>query len=150
MADADHPEGRWHDAQIATALGLHVNTVARVRKRFVTAGEQPALDRQARPTPPVPPKVDGRVEAHLAAICCSPAPAGRQRWTLRLLADELGRRGLVARISHEAVRQALQKTNCSPGGKSAGASRKRTRPGSSPRWKTSSTSTPPRTRRRSR
>jgi len=144
MADRDHPQGRWHDAQIAAALGAHVNTVARVRKLFATRGEQPALDRQPRLTPPVPPKLDGHVEAHLVAICCGPPPAGRARWTLRLLAAELGRRGLVTTVSAEAVRRALKKMSCSRGGNSAGASRSGTRPGSSPRWRTSSTCTRPR------
>ena len=122
---------------------MHVNTVARIRKRFVGEGEQLALDRKPRPAPPVPPKIDGRVEAHLIALCCGPAPDGRARWTLRLLAGELTRRGLVTRISAEAVRRALKKTNCSPGASSAGASRSGTPPASSPRWRTSWTCTPP-------
>src|SRR5262245_13685338 len=56
--------------QVAQTLGMHVNTVDRIRKRFVLEGEQPVLQRKARATPPVPPKIDGRVEAHLVAICC--------------------------------------------------------------------------------
>jgi hypothetical protein len=98
----------------------------------------------------LPPKIDGRVEAHLIALCCGPAPAGRARWTLRLLAGELRRRGLVTQVSAEAVRRALKKTSCSPGASSPGASRSATPPASSPRWRTSSTSTPRHTPRRSR
>src|SRR5262245_51182841 len=150
MADQDHPQGRWHDEQIAAALGAHVNTVARIRKQFVTAGAGPALDRKPRATPPVPPKIDGRVEAHLVALCCSPPPEGRCRWTLRLLAHEMTGRGLITQISHEAVRGVLKKTRCSPGGRTAGASRSGTGRGSSPRWRRSSTCTSPPTRRRSR
>jgi hypothetical protein len=150
LSDRGRPGGPWTDPCIADALGLHVNTVARIRKRFVTAGEQPALQRQPRATPPVPPKIDGRVEAHLVAICCSPPPDGRARWTLTLLAGELTRRGLVTQISAEAVRQALKTTNCSLGGSSRGASPSGAPPASSPRGKTSSTSTSRRTPRRSR
>jgi len=130
LADRDRPGGRYTDAQIADALGMHVNTVARVRKRFVTEGPAPALDRRPRATPPVPPKIDGRVEAHLIATCCSPPPAGRARWTLALLAGELTRRGLVTSISVEAVRRALKKTSSSRGASSRGASRSASRPGS--------------------
>jgi hypothetical protein len=144
LADRGHPDGRRPDAYIAEVLGVHVNTVKRTRWRFARDGEAPALDRQPRLTPPVPPKLDGRVEAHLVALCCGPPPAGRARWTLRLLAAELGRRGLVTQISAEAVRRALKKMSCSRGGSSAGASPSGTRPGSWPRWRTSSTCTPPR------
>lgn len=150
MADADHPEGRWRDTQIVAATGLHLSTVARIRIRFVTQGETPALERKARSQPPVPPKIDGRVEAHLIALCCGPPPAGRVRWTLTLLAGELTRRGLVTSISIEAVRGALKKTNYSPGGSSAGASRSGTPPASSPGWSRSLTSMPPPTPRTNR
>lgn len=109
LADRAHVEGRWSDVQIAATLDLHVNSVARLRKRFVLQGEQPALERKSRLTPPVPPKVDGRVEAHLVAICCAPPPAGRQRWTLTLLVNELQRRRVVTHIARETVRQALKK-----------------------------------------
>jgi hypothetical protein len=150
LSDHGRDGGHWGDARIAQALGMHVNTVARVRKRFVVEGERPALERKARLTPPVPAKIDGNVEAHLIAICCGPAPEGQARWTLSLLAGELTRRGLVTQVCAETVSKALKKTSCSPGGRSAGASPSATRPASSPRWRTSSTSTPPSTPPRSR
>lgn len=150
LADKAHPEGRWGDAHIATVLDLHVNSVARIRKLFVLEGTQPALDRKARATPPLAPKLDGRVEAHLVALCCSAAPAGHARWTLSLLVEELTRGRFVTTVCRETVRRALKKMNCSLGGSSVGASPKRTGRGSSPRWKTSSTSTPRSTRPRSR
>ncbi len=34
-------------------------------------------------------KVDGRVEAQLIRITCGPAPEGRARWTMRLLAKQV-------------------------------------------------------------
>jgi transposase len=141
LSDADRPEGRLTRDQIAQRLDMHVNTIDRIRKRFVTEGEAPALNRKPRLTPPVPPRIDGRVEAHLVAICCSKAPEGRTRWTLQLLADELKRRGLVTQVCAETVRKALKKTHCSPGARNAGASPSATRPASSPRWRTSSTCT---------
>lgn len=130
LADADHPDGQRSDEYIAESLGMHGNSVAKVRKRFVRDGEGPALDRKRRETPPVPPKIEGRVEAHLVAICCSAAPEGRTRWTLTLLADELKRRRLVTSVSVETVRKVLKKTSCSPGGSNAGVSRSGSRRGS--------------------
>src|SRR5947209_18672598 len=70
LSDRDRPDGRLTRDQVAERLDLHVNTVDRIRKRFVREGEAPALDRKPRATPPAPPKIDGRVEAHLVAICC--------------------------------------------------------------------------------
>jgi hypothetical protein len=144
MADRDHPAGRYPDAKIAAALGLHENTVARVRRLHAEGGEAAALDRRPRLTPPVPPKLDGAGEAVPVAACCSPPPAGRARWTMTLLADELVRRGVVVSISDEAVRVRLKKTSCSPGGPSGSASPGGTCRGSSPRWRRCSTPTPSR------
>ncbi len=109
MSDANHPSGRYHDAQIAAILGIHVNTVARIRTRFVRQGEGPALDRKRRATPPIQPKLDGRAEAMLVAICCSDPPQGRARWTLRLLQQEMVRRQIVTGICCETIRKTLKK-----------------------------------------
>jgi transposase len=146
----NRPEGRLTRDQISVALGMHVNTVDRIRKRFVIEGEAPALNRKVRTTPPTPPKLDGRGEAILAAVCCGPAPNGRTRWTLHLLADELVKRRVVTSIGIETVRRALKKTNCSPGGRNVGVCRNGMRPGLSHKWKTSSTFTKRITRTKSR
>jgi transposase len=150
MADEDHPEGRWHDKQIVKALGVHRNTVGRVRKRFVLEGEEPTLRRKERERPPVEPKLDGKAEAVLVAICCSSPPKGRTQWTLSLLTSELTRRGVVTSICRETVRKTLKKTNLSPGEKSGFASRSETRHDLSRKWKTSSTCTRRRTAKKSR
>jgi transposase len=134
MSDRDRPGGKMTGPEIAAALEMHLNTVARIRKRFVLEGERPALERKPRETPPVPAKVDGRVEAHLLAICTAPPPEGRVRWTMELLAGELVRHGVVDSISGETVRVALKKTRSSPGKRNLGASRSAITPGSSPTW----------------
>lgn len=149
-SDLNREGGRLSSREIGERLGLHDNSVDRIRKQFVQEGEAAALERKVRETPPVPAKIDGHVEAHLIAICCGPAPLGRVRWTLTLLARELKRKGLVTGVCAETVRQALKKTNCSLGGSRAGASPSAIRPASSPKWKTSSTSTPRCTRTKSR
>lgn len=109
MSDQHHDAGRYHDHQIARILGLHINTVARIRKQFVLQGEQPALDRKPRLTPPVPSKLDGKTEAILVAVCCSKPPDGQTRWTLSLLADELVGRKIVTSICRETIRKTLKK-----------------------------------------
>jgi len=150
LSDSNHPAGRYHDDQIAAILGLHVNTVARIRTRFVLQGEGPALDRQGRATPPIPPKLDGRAEALLVAICCSPAPEGQCRWTLSLLQKEMVGRRIVTRICRETIRKTLKKTCCSLGVSSGSASPNGIGPGSSRRWNRCWTPTPGRSTRTSR
>jgi len=149
-SDAGREGGRLPSREIAEKLDMHVNTVDRIRKRFVLEGEEPALNRKAREAPSIPPKIDGHVEAHLVAICCGRPPEGRTRWTLTLLASELQRKGLVTSVCAETVRKALKKTNCSPGASSAGASRSAIMPALLPKWRTSSTSTRRSTRPRNR
>lgn len=144
LADKDHPSGRYEDLQIAQLLGIHFNTVAKIRKRFVLHGEAPALERKQRLTPPVPAKVDGQLEAQLIAMCCSSPPEGHVRWTLSLLVKEITSRKFVTSIARETVRRALKKTNCSLGESDVGVSRKKIGPASSHKWKTSSMSTQPR------
>lgn len=150
LCDRDRPEGRLTRLVVAEMTGVHVNSVNRICKRFCQEGPQKALVRRPRETPPVPIKLDGEKEAQLVAICCSPAPEGRTHWTLDLLVDELVKRKVVLSIAPETVRRTLKKMNFSLGGKSAGASPRKTPPGSSRKWKTSSTSTRRSTRKKSR
>jgi hypothetical protein len=139
MSDQHHAGGCFHDRQIAVASGLHVNTVARIRKRFVCHGEQPALDRKPRLTPAIAPKLDGRAEASLVTICCSTPPDGRVHWTLSLLQEELVGRKIVTSISRETIRKTLKKTLFNPGASNAFAFPSVTRRVSSPRWSRCST-----------
>lgn len=149
-SDGHREGGRVSNREIADRLDMHINTVDRIRKRFVLEGEAPALERKRRETPAIPQKIDGHAEAHLIAICCGPAPEGQARWTLKLLANELKKRGLVTSVCAETVRKKLKKTNCSLGASSAGAFPSGIVRGSSRRWKMSSTSTPRRTAKKNR
>jgi hypothetical protein len=116
MADEAHDQGGYTDQEIGDALDVATKTIARIRAAFLRGGITVAVERKPRATPPVEPVIDGRAEAMLVAICCAPAPGGRARWTLRLLADELVDRKIVAHVCKETVRKALKKTNCSLGG----------------------------------
>jgi len=149
-SDTGREGGRLSSREIAERLDLHINSVDRIRQRFVLEGEEPALNRKVREMPAILPKIDGRAEAHLIAICCGKPPEGRTRWTLSLLAGELQQRGLVTSVCAETVRRTLKKTNCSRGAKCAGAFRNAIARGLLPKWRTSSTSTQPRIRRKSR
>ncbi len=54
-------------------------------------------------------KLDDRAEARLIALACTPAPEGRDHWTLRALAGKTVELGLVESLSHETVRLRLKK-----------------------------------------
>lgn len=108
----------WTDVAIAGALEVHPTTVARIRRQFVADGLEDGLDAalaRKRPDRVYPRVVDGAAEAHLIAIACSAPPVGRERWTLRLLADELVRREIVETVSHETMRRTLAQTSSSRG-----------------------------------
>jgi len=111
LLKADQGEGgaAWSDAAIAGALESHPDTVARVRRAYVNGGVEAALARKT-PDRVYARTLDGAAEAHLVAVACSPPPTGRERWTLRLLADELVRLEVVEAVSHETVRRTLQQT----------------------------------------
>ena len=116
LLKADQGEGgaAWADAAIAGALEVHPATVARIRRQFVEAGMEAALSRK-RPDRVYARVLDGVAEAHLVAVACSDPPTGRERWTLRLLADELVRLEVVAAVSHETVRRTLKQTTSNRG-----------------------------------
>src|SRR5690349_21996358 len=63
-SDGHREGGRVSNREIADRLDMHINTVDRIRKRFVLEGEAPALERKQRETPAIPPKIDGHAEAH--------------------------------------------------------------------------------------
>ena len=102
-------EGRTDD-EIAAALHVGRATVERVRKRFVEDGFEEAL--RERPRPGKVPLLDGKQEAYIIATACSTPPEGRARWSVRLLAGDLG---IVEEISRETIRRTLKKTISSPG-----------------------------------
>ena len=98
------------DAQVAEALSVATKSVFNVRRRWVEEGLEAALRRKKQDCPSRSRKLDGRAEAKLVATCCGPAPQGRARWTLRMLAGKLVELEVVDSISPETVRQTLKKT----------------------------------------
>ena len=103
------------DAHIADALGVAAKTVFNIRRRWVQEGWEAALHRKKQDCPSRSRKLDGIAEARLVATCCGPAPQGRARWTLRILADKLIELEVVDSISPETVRGTLKKMQLSLG-----------------------------------
>ena len=102
----------WAAPKVAEALDVALGTVYRIKQRFSEEGLDRALwDRRQVNRHR---KLDERGEAHLIALACSPAPAGHDHWTLRLLAGKVVELGLASSLSHEGVRKRLKKTLSSP------------------------------------
>ncbi len=95
------------DKEIMNSLGVCARTVAATRERFVEEGIQGALNEKPRSGRPR--EFTGREEAKLTLIACSEPPEGRNRWSVRLLADKLVELEVVDSISRESVRKYLKK-----------------------------------------
>ena len=98
----------------AERVGISVQAVYNMRDEYLDNQDiHSYLTRKKRETPPVPAKVDGKVEAEIIALACSKAPEGHSRWTLRLLAERAVALNIVDSISHVRVQQILKKRNIS-------------------------------------
>lgn len=106
----------WTDQHIADALNVGRATAERTRKRYQECGLEAAINGK-KVQREYDRKIDGEVEARLIQIVSSKPPAGRDSWTLRLLADNLVSLEAVPfdSIAHETIRRTLKKTNLSLG-----------------------------------
>ena len=109
------------DEAVADALDVCVATVAAVRKRFAADGLEAALGE--RPRSGGPATFDGKVEAAIVAVACSPTPAGRAEWTVDLIAGRLVELKVVESISGRTVGRVLKKASSSRGRRRRGACR---------------------------
>lgn len=116
------PKGRkCTDEEIRKEVQTSLRTITRIRKKFNEGRLEEVFRKKFTPRISRR-KIDGEAEAKLIALCCSEAPEGRARWTLRLLADKVVECELTETISHETIRQTLKKTNLNLGRKKNGAS----------------------------
>jgi hypothetical protein len=95
----------WSLAEVAAALGTYPREVRRVGWRFLHQGVQAALTDDPRPKPAK--LLDARQQAAIVALVCGPPPAGHARWTVRVTTEETKRRGIVADVGRETIRQVL-------------------------------------------
>jgi len=96
----------------AIAVGGYPREISRVAKRYLQGGLQHALSEDPRPKPDR--KLDSNQEAAVVALVCGPPPKGQQRWSTRLLAEEVSRRGIVDKIGREAIRLMLARRELKP------------------------------------
>lgn len=106
---------------VANTLAVHRVTVANWRDAYNEVGLQCLQDkpRKGRPI-----RIDGQSRAQITALACTTPPAGRARWTLRLLADKAVELGYCQSLSHTQARTILKKTRSSRTSSAPGASRR--------------------------
>ena len=112
LCDAGKFGDPWKVADVASAFGVSSRTIEHLKQRFVEEGIEAALTRKP-PSKPRAVTFDGAFDARVTALACSEAPAGRRRWTVRLLADRLVELKIADRVSTMTVQRSLKKTNCS-------------------------------------
>jgi len=117
LLNADKNSKGKKDREIADELHCCQYTVTKLRERFAKERLGVIHDKERSGRPKI---IDGDVEAHVIAIACSNPPAGRERWTMHLIADRTIELTDLESCSEFAVRQILKKTNLSPGKKKNG------------------------------
>lgn len=113
LLDAGEQGPKWIVAKVAEALGTTTRSLEHLKKQFVEEGIISALNRKKRVKPPREIQFSGEFEAHLLALACSEVPEGRQRWTVRLLAEKMVELQIVPCVSPMTVCNTLKKMNLS-------------------------------------
>jgi transposase len=109
-ADVGPAGPAWSDTEIRQTFAVGLVTIYRVRQTLVEEGLAAVLTRRPKSRQRHR-KLDGEQEAHLIALACSKPPAGRCRWTVRLLTSKFVELGHADHVAPETVRQTLKKTN---------------------------------------
>ena len=113
-ADVSEAGDGWSDSRIAEALDTSIATVERARRQLVEEGFDAVLTRKSNPNSAPRRIFDGAAEAKLIALACGQAPAGRARWTLRLLEEKVVELQIVESASDNTIGRTLKKTFSSP------------------------------------
>jgi transposase len=98
--------------KIAAQVGVAVSTVYEIRGRYGERGLAGALYDQPRPGGE--PLLRPRERQQIIAMVCGAPPAGRARWTVRLIASEAVQRALVPKVGRETIRVLLQNHDLQP------------------------------------
>ena len=111
LLDAGEYGQKWIVSKVSEALGTSTRSLEKLKKQFVEEGLWSAIERKQRIKPPREVIFGGEFEAHLLALACSEAPEGRERWTMRLLAEKMVELKFVETVSTMTVCNTLKKMN---------------------------------------
>jgi transposase len=98
--------GHLHEGKtvsdVAANLRLTPKAVREIGRRYEDSGLDQALYDKQRPG--AARVLEDSQKQRIIAMVCSDPPAGRARWTVRLVAEEAVKRRLVARVGRETIR----------------------------------------------
>jgi len=97
-------------SEVSELLRYAYPSVVNLKKNFLANGIKCLEESPRSGRPPV---FSGATRAKITALACSETPAGRAKWSLRLLSDKAVELEFVESISYSKVREILKKTNFS-------------------------------------
>ncbi len=97
---------------IAEYVGVTAETARRIGWNYVKGGLENAL--YDSPRPGVKRKFTDKQEAHIVALVCSDPPKGYDRWSVRLLTEEVIKYKITDSIGRETVRLLLKSHGIKP------------------------------------
>jgi len=106
------------NVEIANLLDVGVNTVSRIKNKYLKNGLDIALYDKQRSGQPK--KYGIREETEIIALACSDPPEGRKSWSLRLIAKTLNDKEGFETLNRESVRIILKKAKLNLGKKECG------------------------------
>jgi hypothetical protein len=93
-------------------VGISAKAAWEIGKRYREGGLEAAIF--DAPRPGQKPLLDAEQSQRIIAMVCGPPPAGRTRWSVRLIAQEAVKRKLVEHVEPETVRILLQSHDLKP------------------------------------
>jgi transposase len=99
-------------SEVAANIRLTPKAVREIGWRYEDSGLDRALYDKQRPG--AQSLLDDRQRQRIIAMVCSDPPAGRARWTVRLVAQEAVKRKLVPKVGRETVRVLLESHDLKP------------------------------------
>ncbi len=99
-------------SEVASDVHLTSKAVREIGRRYEQEGLERALHDKQRPG--AVPLLDAGQKQRIIAMVCSDPPAGRARWTVRLIAAEAVQRKLVPRAGRETIRLLLESHDFKP------------------------------------
>lgn len=97
---------------VEAGAGISAEVTWEIGKHYLEGGLEPAI-RDAH-SPGQKPLLNAEHGHHIIAMVCGTPPAGRARWTVRLIAQEAVKRKLVEHVAPETVRILLQSHDLKP------------------------------------
>ncbi|MGH3849857.1 MAG: helix-turn-helix domain-containing protein [Pseudonocardiaceae bacterium] len=98
--------------EAGAGVGISAKAAWEIGKRYHEGGLERAI--HDAPRPGQKRLLDAEHGQRIIAMVCGPPPAGRARWTVRLIAQEAVQRKLVERVAPETVRILLQNHDLKP------------------------------------